>query len=57
MEYMWEFLQDTAPEDRSLVWKEWMPRAYEIETDDLMPAVEAAVRSLSLEFRNDQVAN
>jgi hypothetical protein len=54
---MWEFLHDTAPADRGRVWQEWMPRAYEIESEDLMPTVEAGVRSLSLEFRNDKVTN
>lgn len=57
MQYMWEFLHDTPPEERSLVWQTWIPRAYEIETDDLMPSVEAGVRSLSQEFRKDHVAN
>ena len=57
MQYMWEFLHDTAPEHRSLVWQEWMPRAYDIETDDLMPSVEAGIRNLTLEFCNDQVTS
>ena len=57
MQYLWENLHDTPPEQRSLVWQTWIPRAYEIETEDLMPSVEAGVRSLSLEFRKDQGAN
>lgn len=57
LQYMWEFLHDTPPEHRALVWQEWIPRAYEIESDDLMPSVEAGVRSLTMEFRNDQIAN
>lgn len=55
MQHMWEFLHDTAPEHRSRVWQQWIPRAYDIETDDLMPSVEAGVRKLSQEFRNDQI--
>lgn len=57
LQHMWEFLHDTAPEHRSLVWQEWIPRAYDIETDDLMPSVEAGVRDLSQEFRNDQISS
>jgi hypothetical protein len=57
MQHMWECLHDTAPADRPRVWQQWIPKAYEIESEDLMPSVEAGVRSLSLEFRKEQAAS
>ena len=54
LQYMWEFMHDTPPEHRSLVWQEWIPRAYDVESEALMPSVEDGVRKLALEFRHDQ---
>lgn len=54
MQYMWEFLHDTPKEDRDLVWQTWIPRAYEVETESLIPSVEAGVQALSKEFRHDK---
>lgn len=57
LQYMWEFLHDSPPEDRSLIWQEWMPRAYEVGSEDLVPNVEEGIRNLAKEFRHANVSN
>ena len=56
IQYMWEFLHDTPTEDRDLVWQIWIPRAYEVETESLIPSVQAGIQELSKEFRHGKNA-
>lgn len=55
MQHMWEVLHDTAPEQRSAVWEAWIQRAYDIESESLMPTVDAGIRELAREYRNGHI--
>lgn len=52
MQHMWEFLHDTPKEERDQVWQTWIPRAYEVDSEAVIPSVEAGIHALAKEFRH-----